>query len=207
MTDFNADSAIEYEESEITLDQALRDWVPFAYTLLKETAGRYNALITRDALATKVQELSGVSTDEPQRAWLNQVLTLCAAKAAADAEPPLASLCIRSDGSIGAAYAKMPLAPAAVGVEQATKTTLADLGNDVDLYAAEHRLLCYRTFAKNVPADAVATLPPNLAERRGRAANRAERQKEAARAEAPRPLCMGCFTELPATGVCSRCDA
>lgn len=208
MTDVSAygSPADHHDSEEITLDQAVLEWVPFAYEALKNTAERFNALITRDALAEYVQAESGISTDEPHKAWLQQVISLSAARAASQGEPPIASVCIRNDGTIGATYAKLTTAPTVEAVERATGTRLVDLERDVDLYAAEHRLLCYRTFAKDVPDDAVATLPPVLALRRIRADARAQRQAQTARAEAPRPVCMSCFTQLPANGVCSHCD-
>lgn len=193
-------------EDDLTLEDALHAWVPIAYQALKDVASTYQATITREQLAARVQDEAEIAATLPQHSWLPKVLELCAAQAAKKGEPPIASLCLRADGTVGAMYPRMPKAAIVTGVEEATGTTLVALDGDVDLYAAEHRLLCYRTFAPGVPDNAVACLPDELAQRRERARNRAEKRKANEKAEAPRPVCMSCFTQLPASGICGNCE-
>lgn len=191
---------------ELDLATALHHWAPVAYDQLRKVAEHYNATISHQEMANIIIEETGIDTEMPMNSLVTKVMEICAAQAAKNNQPPLTSLCIKEDSTMPAAYARQARSEQVKAVEQATGTTLVHLGGDVDLYAAEHRLMCYRTFAKDVPADAVATLPKDLAERRSRAAVRAEKQRATARAEAPREVCTSCFTQLPASGVCQQCN-
>lgn len=109
------------------------------------------------------------------------------ARRAADAgEPPLTSLCVHQDGTIGDGYLRAPRA-------------IADTPDaDVEELAAEHRLLCYQRYATDLPADGGSpTLTTQVAQARSKRA----------RSEPARPAtCPAHYVELSATGVCSDCD-
>ena len=65
------------------------------------------------------------------------------------------------------------------------------------MYAANHRLLCYRKSEGDLPTDGGEPALTN-----------AEYERCARKVEQPtpaRPLCAGCFTELPASGRCDYC--
>jgi hypothetical protein len=119
--------------------------------------------------------------------WIGKLLEEVARLAKEGGEPPLTSLCVHQDGTIGDGYARAP------------KSTPDEPGQDIELYAAEHRLLCYRKFADDLPTDGgKAALTAAESQRRAR---------KAAKVPARRPpVCPRCFTELPASGRCGYCD-
>jgi hypothetical protein len=109
-------------------------------------------------------------------------------KAKANDEPPLTALCVRQDGTIGPGY------------ERAPKSVVDEPGEDIEYYAAEHRLLCYRKYALDLPADGgVPALTKAEADRR--------RAKSAqARSNAPKAFCPKCNLELLPSGRCGSCE-
>lgn len=173
------------DNSPVEFHEAVSIWAVAAYDELVSTARRYNAVTSHKDLGERVQETAGIRTRVQLNYWLENVLDAVAERAAAEGMPPLLSLCLQQDGTIGSAY---PKAPRSVDDEP---------GEDLELFAAEHRLLCYRRFAKNVPAGGgEATLPKTVVARRARVI--AQRP--------PQPkLCPSCFTVLPATGDCGYC--
>ena len=191
---------------EIDLATALHHWAPVAYAELKKAAQQFNSTIRHQDMANVMIEETGIDTEMPMNIFVTKVMEVCAAQAAAKNEPPLTSLCIKDDSTMPAAYARQTRSSMVDALETATGTTLKDLDNDVDLYAAHHRLMCWQTYAPDVPAAATPTLPDDLAQKRVRAAVRADKQREQARKEAPRPVCLSCFTQLPASGRCQQCD-
>jgi hypothetical protein len=120
---------------------ALAAWVPIAYDELLATARSYNAYVTYLELGERVQDLSGIRTRMLLTNWIGQLLEQVAARAKADGEPPLTSLCVRQDGTIGDGYARAP------------KSVVDMPGEDIEDYAAQHRLLCYKRYAADLPAD------------------------------------------------------
>ena len=208
MTALTSNHVIYRVDTDVELDltTALGHWAPVAYEQLKSAARQYDTVITHQDMANLVIEQTGIDTEMPLNTFISKVMEFCAAQAAKKNEPPLTSLCVKDDSTMPAAYVRQTRCAQVAAVEQATGTTLADFDDDVDRYAAEHRLMCWRTYASDVPADAVAHLPADLAERRERAAARAEKQRINARVEAPRPVCMSCFTQLPASGICQQCS-
>jgi|GEM_PF-5230910 len=141
--------------SEIARTDSLALWAPAAYEKLKEVAHRYNRVISYKDLALHVKDASGVETDQLIMNWIGTVLEIAARRAVDAEEPPLTSLCVHADGSIGDGYERAPkLAP-----ESAT--------SDVDDLAAEHRLLCYQRYATDLPeGGGRPTLTPPVAIRR-----------------------------------------
>lgn len=165
---------------------ALAAWVPFAHELLLETATTYNRTTTYKELTELVQERSGIRTTMLIGNWSGKLLEQVAQRAADAGEPPLTSLCVHQDGTIGDGYRT---APKSVSVE-------AD-ADDEDI-AAHHRLLCYRAYAADLPADGgLPQLTHQVAQRRSRLTKKQDR---------PRTVCPLHHIELPAAGVCAECE-
>ena len=162
---------------------AMALWVPLAHEELMRTAGRYNEVITYGELAKQVQAASGVRTRKLLPNWIGYLLEQVAQLAADIGEPPLTALCVHQDGTIGAGYERAP-------------RSVEDIpGTDIEVYAAEHRLLCYRRYAADLPEDGGRpTLTPAEAARRRKA-----------QAPAPAPVCPEHHLQLSVTGVCDLC--
>lgn len=165
---------------------ALAAWVPIAYDELLATARKYGAYVTYLEFSEHVQELSGIRTRMLLTNWIGKMLEQVAARAKANGQPPLTSLCVHQDGTIGPGYAHAP-------------RSVADVpGEDIEYYAAQHRLLCYQKYAADLPADGGRpVLTKAEAQRRAR---------KASQEPAHRAVCPVHFTELPASGRCDYCD-
>lgn len=152
--------------SNVAHADALNQWAAVAYDELKSVARTYNATITYADLRTRLYATTGISTDMLMQNWIGQVLELAAERAAVAQEPPLTSLCVRGDGTIGEGYVRAP--------RFASDSTTTD----VEHLAAEDRLLCYRFFgAPMTGGDGVPTLTPEVQLKRrssGSAAGSAE---------------------------------
>ena len=121
-------------------------------------------------------------------------------QAATAGDPPLTSLCLKTDGTVGTAYWRTPIAEGLTMPELVGEP-------DVEADAAEHRLMCYRAYATDLPeSGGVARIPEQVIVRRERADRAAERTRAAKREDEPQPVCPSCFTQLPASGVCWQCD-
>lgn len=189
MTDIHGELPGTYrvaDGSRVAFAEAVATWIPLAYDELIATAHRYHAVITYLELSEHVQEVSGIRTRTLLTNWIGKLLEEVARRAKASHEPPLTSLCVHQDGTIGPGYARAP------------KSTDDEPGDDIEVYAAEHRLLCYRKYAEDLPADGGR---PALTR-----AESARRARKAAQVPARRPVCPRCFTELPAAGHCAYCD-
>jgi hypothetical protein len=172
--------------AKVKFSDALDAWVPIACDALVETARHYNRWITYLELTERVQHVSGIRTRMLIGNWSGKLLERVAQLAAEEGEVPLTSLCVHQDGTIGEGYLRAP------------KSIPVDSEADVDELAAEHRLLCYRKYAVDLPADGgVAALTPKVAEARAR---------RVAHKRPPAKLCPDHFMELSATGQCSMCD-
>jgi hypothetical protein len=165
---------------------ALAAWVPLAYDDLVATADRYHAYVTYLELSERVQELSGIRTRMLLTNWIGKLLEQVAARAKANGEPPLTSLCVHQDGTIGQGYARAP------------KSVVDTPEEDIEYYAARHRLLCYQKYADDLP---VGGGEPALTK-----AESERRARKAAQMPIRRALCPVHFTELPASGHCDYCD-
>lgn len=175
------------DNSPVAFADALAAWVPLAHEELVTTARRYNAVIKYKQLGEHVQERSGIRTRMLLTNWIGKLLEEVAILAKAAGGPPLTSLCVHQDGTIGDGYAKAP------------KSVMDVPGEDIEAYAAEHRLLCYRAYdAVGLPTDGGRPeLTKEVAERRA--------ARRAATEAVPRPRCPTCYTELPALGRCDYC--
>jgi hypothetical protein len=175
----------EADGSAVPLDEAKSVWADAARPVLLSTAERYQGYITYNELAGAVQESSGVRTRSQVRTWIAGVLRLVADDCHRRGEPALTALAVHQDETVGAGYEY------AVGLSgRATPT-------DLDQEAADDRLACYRSFAKDLPeGGGRSALTPKLHAARRRAARLVER---------PMPTCPKCFTQLPSSGQCEYC--
>lgn len=172
--------------SRLSLADAIDEWTPIAYRELVAAAQHYNSVITYLELADRVQKHSGVKTRMLLTNWIGKVLESVAIQAKENGEPPITSLCVRQDGTIGPGYALAP------------KSVPDSPTEDIEQYAAEHRLLCYRAYASDLPEDGgQPSLTKAVVEQRARSASRQEK---------PPRLCPNCFLTVPSTGTCDACD-
>ncbi len=182
-------------------------WTPAALEVLRETASRYGRVITTYQLADEVVERTGVPSPSQRRTWIGDLVEMTALAAERAGDPPLTSLCVQRDGTIGEAYVRVVAA------------TTGDIVRDVERRAVEDRLACYRALAADVPADggSVEHLQQRRAARTAPSRSTASRptrsrpsSSRAPAATVPEPkkiaVCPSCFTALPATGVCDYCD-
>ena len=177
----------EADGSRVAQAEALRVWTPIALEELIATAGTYNAVVTYKELALRVQEASGIRTRVLITNWIGTLLEQVAILAKERGEPPLTALCVRHDGTIGDGYLRAPKS-----VEDPPGANI-----DIEMYAAEHRLLCYQKYAKDLPADGGSPRLTPAVERRRRAKKTAPE---------PTPFtCPNCFVTLPTTTVCDYC--
>lgn len=173
--------------SKVEFADAMDRWTPLAHEILVQTAGTYNRTITYKELAEEVQERSGVRTKSGLQNWIGRLLERVARRTADAGEQPLTSVCVKQDGTIGDGYLLAPRA-----VEDSP-------GADVEVLAAEHRLLCYRKYATDLPADGgTPTLTAQVAKARSARAAAAE--------SPPLRMCDLHHVALPATGICADCD-
>lgn len=171
--------------SRVAFADALAIWVPVAHEELIATAKRYHAVITYKELSERVQERSGIRTRVLLTNWIGRLLEEVSLRAKANGEPPLTSLCVHQDGTIGPGYARAP------------RSVVDSPGEDIEYYAAEHRLLCYREYAMDLPDDGGR---PALTK-----AESERRARKAAVQPVSQPVCPNCSTVLPATARCDYC--
>lgn len=177
---------VDANGAKVSQFHAIAAWSVVARDALLKTARRYHSVITYKELAAEVQEASGITTTQRLDYWIGSLLENVAIDATRRGEPPLTALCVHQDGTIGPGYARAP------------KSVATGPDADVDQLAAEHRLLCYRAYAEDLPADGgVAALTPQVAARKAR-----QRKSE----PVVRPVCPIHFVELSATGVCGSCE-
>lgn len=140
---------------EVAHSEAIEAWAEVAYEELKRVAHTYNRVIYYTDLRDVVQQATGITTKMLMQHWIGNVLEIVAREAADAEEPPLTSLCVRTDGTIGEGYAK------------ARKFANASTSDDIEARAAEDRLLCYRAYANDLPVSGgTVTLTPEVQLRR-----------------------------------------
>ena len=166
---------------------AMAAWATAARDELMTIAKTYNATMTYAELGRRVQDASGIRTRVLLANWIGRLLEEVARRAADRGEPPLTSLCVHQDGTIGAGYARAP-----------KSNSDPITSDDIEYFAAEHRLFCYRAYAMDLPADGGRPMLTALEQARR------DRSK-------PQPgrdirICPGCFLQLPSSGTCSYCD-
>ncbi len=163
--------------------EALDAWSGAAIAVLRDTARRYNDTITYASLGKQVQECTGIRTRRLLMHWIGKVLGQVANTCHSANEVWLTSLCVHTDGTVGAGYA------GAVADADGTSPP------DSELHAAGQRLLCYRKYADDLPADGGT---PSLTRQE------AARRRAAQPAPAPK-TCPVHHTTLPRTGQCDEC--
>lgn len=176
----------EADGKRIDFTDALATWIPLAHEKLIATARTYHAYITYRELADHVQQASGIRTRSMLQNWIGRLLEEVATRAKEYDEPPLTSLCVHHDGTIGDGYARAP------------KSVPDTPTEDIEHYAARHRLLCYRKYAEDLPENGGApALTKEVSQRRARKANTAP--------PGP-PICPIHHMELSVSGNCDYCD-
>jgi len=196
----------------VTPAQAHQFWVKHAYEILAETASRYNAVITYGDLAEEVQRRSGLWTKSTVGHWVGALLADITKVNKVRGEPALSALVVhKQDGRVGPGYDEVLRVTGRVpsGDEQERET-----------HAAAERLECYRTWAQDVPEDAVPTFvtPAGSA---GRSGSTSASRSVTGRSTTPRPratprvprveerrgaVCPTCFMEMPLSGRCTNCE-
>lgn len=168
-------------------------WAEAAREILTDVAGHYLGVITYADLAEQVQARTGLRNRSPYRSWIGGVLAVVVTGCRTDGLPPLTSLVShRPDGG------------------------------EVDDATALARFACYRLYAVDVPAEAIAEADalarakeaaaaeagPAKKPRTPRAARepRAPREKKQKAAEEAPKICPTCFMQLPASGICDNCS-
>lgn len=147
--------ATKSDGTDVPHPEALIEWAAISYQKLKEVACTYNEVISYAQLSELVQTETDIRTKMLIPNWIGSVLEIAAIKAAEAAEPPLTSLCIHADGTIGDGY------------ELAPKFESASKASDIETRAAEDRLLCYQAFATDLPGNGgTPTLTPQVELRR-----------------------------------------
>lgn len=172
----------------------LQAWGPVAYETLRETARTYNAVITHQELAERLEHRTGVTGEGRATTLMSKLLELVAFEAHRIGNPPLTALCVKPDGTIGEHYKRV--------VTMTTGGTVDDL----DQRAALDRWACYREYAADLPPDGgEPALTPQVAKRRERRkATTSARNRDVPQRESS--VCTSCFTELALTGQCDNCD-
>lgn len=182
------------EERWVGVNEARGAWATAAGEILTDVAGHYGAVITYSDFAEQVQARTGLRTRSSWRNWMGGVVAAVVAECKAAGLPPLTSLV-------------------------AHRTDL-----EVDDAIIRARLLCYRRFADDVPAEVIAEVEAAAAAERA-AAEEAARERAAkprrqassrapraaqpprppARKDEPPKICPTCFVQLPASGICDTC--
>lgn len=172
--------------SKADFTDALTTWVPIAHAVLLNVAGKYNGTTTYLELTEVVQERSGIRTKMLIGNWSGKLLEQVAQRAADAGEPPLTSLCVHQNGTIGDGYSKAP------------KSVPNDPSTHVEDLAAQHRLLCYQRYADDLPADGgLPSLTSQVAKARSQFKKAPTTQRE---------VCQIHFMEKAATGLCDQCE-
>lgn len=174
---------------------AIRQWWPAAREVLVQMARDYGGWITEDDLASRVQQITGVTTSQPAPDWIGRVLASVATDAEQRGEPRLASLCVTAERRVGVGH------PGASGLLDARVR---------EQLAAEDRLECYRSFGATMPADggSPTVLAPVLS--RPARSDRPSRSQAAASPAPPRAVmrettCPHCFMVVPVAATCRDC--
>ena len=178
----------ESDASPVAFADAVAGWAAAARPVLIETAVRYNRVITYGELGEEVQARTGIRTRMLLTNWIGRVLGHVALTSIESGDILLTALCVHQDGTVGAGYA------------EAVKMVEGVEPDDREIHAARTRLVAYRRYATDMPADGgQPTLTPQETARRKAKASRQT-------AEQPARLCPSCFTVLPASGRCDYCD-
>ncbi|MGV0108919.1 hypothetical protein [Arthrobacter sp. CP30] len=160
-----------------------------AVHVLQDVASTYNGTITYGELKERVAAITHQPSDQVANTWANRVLNRTIRMCEADGHPRLTSLVVRSsEGGVGDGFR---------GAVRGSGRDNLDDPHQLEVVAAEERLECYRRFCPDLPEDAEPTLTRQYKDHVIR------RNKPEPR---DRPNCPTCHEQLPATGICDRCD-
>ncbi|RDB49383.1 hypothetical protein DVB87_03040, partial [Tsukamurella tyrosinosolvens] len=137
-------------ELSVPFSEALDLWAETAHAALVELAGRYGSFISFAELAARAQADAGVATRAPVRLWVAALQRRVTDRCQAAGEPPLVSLMVAHDQTVGEGYA-YAVAAADLPVPE-----------NLDQHAAAARFACYLHFGATVPAGAAPQLTPKL---------------------------------------------
>lgn len=190
---------LNQEGHKISMQDAFDAWEPHAVALLTKTAKRYNGFVTYSQLAEFVQMQTGITHRGLVMNWIGDVLGRVISVCASNGWPQLTSLCVTSDGTVGAGY-KFALDAAERASSGNEHKPLPQGLDDLDEHAAHTRLECYRFFGAELPPDGgKPTLTP-------KAQAKKDFKKAQAKLDVPLNFCSRCNQALPMTGQCDNCD-
>lgn len=174
------------DNAAVDFSTAKQAWSSAAREVLVRMAREYHSYITYGELAEEVQDRSGIRTRSQMRNWIGSVLGKVAEGCRSRDEPPLTSLCVHQDGTVGVGYAF---------VLELAREKIPD---DLESHAAQARLNCYRFFGADLPADGGRpALTAKVA---------AARNKRLKKVEVVLGLCPRCFVQVPVSGRCDSCS-
>ena len=175
--------------NQVRMAFALEQWVPVAIDSLVEAAGTYNGYITYKQLTDAVQDITGITHKGGIQNWSGQLLEPIVLHCHRKGLPPLTSLCVHADGTVGVGYR---------AVLREAGEPIPESLDELDDHAAAARLECYSFFGAELPpGGGKPTLTPKV---------RAARDRKKAANPVPPKLCTIHFMQLPLTGICSECD-
>lgn len=190
---------LDEDGNKISMQDAFDAWQPHAVQLLTETAQRYNGFVTYTQLAEYVQAQTGITHKGLVMNWIGDILARVISVCTENGWPQLTSLCVTSDGTVGAGYKFALIASKATSSVEEQQEIPQNL-DDLDEHAAHTRLECYRFFGAVLPHNGgKPTLTP-------KAQAKKEYKKAQAKLDAPLKLCSRCNGALPMTGQCDYCD-
>ncbi|WP_064635219.1 hypothetical protein [Mycolicibacterium vaccae] len=175
----------------ISVAAAMEQWGPVAFQALVSTARTYNGYITYKDLTVLVQEATHITYGALVQNWVGNILGYVLDRAVREGLPPLTSLCVSAEGTVGKGYAE---------VLRAYGRSIPDGVEHLDDHAAVDRLECYRYYGADLPpGGGEPTLTPKAKAAR-------EWKRARAREAEPPKFCPECFLTLPMTGRCDGCE-
>lgn len=175
----------------ISVADAMESWGPVAFEALVDTAKMYNAYITYKDLTDLVQATTGITYGALVPNWVGNVLAYVLNRARREGLPPLTSLCVSAEGTVGPGYAE---------VLRAYGRPLPHGNDGLDDQAAIDRLACYRYYGAELPpGGGEPTLTPKAKAAR-------DWKKAVAKEAGPPKVCPTHFVTLPVTGICDDCE-
>jgi hypothetical protein len=176
----------------VSVANAMQKWGPVAFEALADSAKTYNGYVTYKGLTDMVQDVTGITYGALVANWVGNVLAYVLDRAQREGLPPLTSLCVSAEGTVGKGYAE---------VMRAYGKSAPDGVNGLDDQAAIDRLECYHYFGAELPAGGgEPTLTPKAKAAR-------EWKRASAKEDLPPKVCPKHFVTLPATGKCDECEA
>lgn len=168
---------------------ALIAWQSVATGILQDVASAYGKTVTYGMLKNRLFDDTGYRTRQLVSNWIAPVLGAIQRDTETDGLPPLTSLVVHlNNGQVGSGY-----------ITQGRPKRFDD-PHEREMAAATDRLACYRAYAHDVPDNAQPQLTKLYKLKRARDL------RVGKRSNIDPASCPGCHEQLPATGVCDRCD-